>query len=724
MSNQERQIAYRQVVQALLECPHKDEQRILSANPDLVDKGLVKALKDKAMMMMRRNSPELGATMQRLVNIAQQLERKLAATHSETVELEQEDYIKFSFELFQVVAISKGNGAIVHQFFDGHRAYFNEHLLAIFPQSIAVLLERAEDPDRQVYIRSIAQHLAIDLQTYPRVDRSIFRQLAIACKEQSLLVHSQPDEPIDLTETETEIEPTEIETEPELEPAEIEIDLSPEAETKPTNEDSQITTYFQLVQALLECPLNEEERVLAAHPELVDEGLVRALSTAAETLKELNNPDSVWTIEWLESFAAQLSQKLGLEQKTSQQTDNEESDVLLQEVPNHQESEEPVHQFTDINDNREIEIDDRVITAVTPTTIPIDTLKTSHAQGQIYFQQGEWQLAIDAYEIAMQAVETSRHLLVDEQQRQEMLDGAHSIYENAIQCAINLQNYPQAIQYTERSRTRQLVELMAQKNLSADGTNSPDLAEVETIDYPNIRQLIHNPHTAILNCYTTKDDTHIFIIKQSGTPTIHTCKTQGWQKFQDWLQKTWINPSRESNSTWATDLPRLLHDISQRLELDTLIEQHLTNINELIIIPHLNLHQIPFAALPIEDGLLSDKFIIRSIPSYQISPPVATHSTLWSVDDYVSVILNVMYHQEQRKGTNRAISLHTAQSQLRNLTGAEFQRNYYPHAIEYATKHHPTLKTPLEEHLNPYCKMDKPFESPYYWAAFITQGMA
>jgi hypothetical protein len=297
MSNQERQTAYRQVVQALLECSQNDEQRILAANADLVDKGLVKALKDKTMMMMRRNDPALGAMMQRLVSLAQQLERKLASAQSETVELEPEDYIRFSFELFQIVARSKGDGAIVHQFFDEHRAYFNEHLVAIFPQSIAALLARSTDPDRQVYIRSIAKMLAIDLQTYPRGDRSICRQLAIACKEPSLLVHSQPDKPVDLTELEpepeTKIEPTAIEIEPELEPTAIEPELEPAAETKPTNKDSQITTYFQLIQALLECPLNEEDRLLAAHPELVDAGLVRALLTAAETLKEINNPDSV-----------------------------------------------------------------------------------------------------------------------------------------------------------------------------------------------------------------------------------------------------------------------------------------------------------------------------------------------------------------------------------------------------------------------------------------------
>ncbi len=682
-SHPKHQAAYHQVVQALIECPRNDEDRILAAHRDLVDEGLVKALKDKAKVMMRRNDPELGGTIQWLVSFAQQLERKLAAGASDVVELVEEDYLRFSLELLQIVVNSRGDGEIVHQFFDRHLAYLNEHLLAIFPPLIAAILEREEDADRQVYIRSIVSNLSVYFQDYPRGDRSIDCQLAIACQDRSSLVSSQSD--IDRVETE--------------------IDRFPKAEAiaranetlPPTDRDRQ-TAYAELVQALIQCPLNDEDRVLTAHPELVDKGLVIALLEVAEIRKEHNSPDSVSTIEWLESFAEQLSQRLELQLDINKQTDDQESDLCLQEVESTPEDEEIVYQFTDDNDNLEIEPDDRILTVVTSTSSPIDALKESRTPGWTYCSQGSWQLAADAYEIAIQSI-------YDLEQQQNALD--------------------LKIRSLDRATAGQI--------------------QVETINYADIQKLIHTPHTAILTCYTTDDDTHIFIIKQSGAPTIHTCKNQGKQKFQKWLQKTWINPSHEDTANWVENLPRLLHDISQRLELDTLIATYLTDINELILVPHLNLHQIPFAALPLtlpEGGLLGDRFIISSIPSRQycqLHPPLTTvnmstiedtndsllvESTLWSVDDYVSVIFNVMYQERRKQDTNRAVSLRTAQFQLRNLTGTEFQHEYYPHAIEYVTKHHPTLKTALEQHLKAYCEMDKPFESPYYWAAFITQGMA
>ena len=184
-SHPERQAAYRQVVQALIERPRNDEKQILSAHRDLVDEGLVKALKDKAKVMMRRNDPALGGTIQWLVSFAQQLELKLVAGLSDVVELTEEDYLRFSLELLQIVVNSRGDVAIVHQFFDRHLVYLTEHLLAIFPPLITAILEREEDPDRQSYIRSTIDSLAVYLQDYPSGDRSINLALSIACQDRS-----------------------------------------------------------------------------------------------------------------------------------------------------------------------------------------------------------------------------------------------------------------------------------------------------------------------------------------------------------------------------------------------------------------------------------------------------------------------------------------------------------------------------------------------------------
>ena len=63
----------------------------------------------------------------------------------------------------------------------------------------------------------------------------------------------------------------------------------------------------------------------------------------------------------------------------------------------------------------------------------------------------------------------------------------------------------------------------------------------------------------------------------------------------------------------------LIAELTEGLNFNDLIAQHLNNIDELILIPHLALHLIPFASLPIaESQYLGDKFFIRYVPSCQI----------------------------------------------------------------------------------------------------------
>jgi CHAT domain-containing protein len=63
-------------------------------------------------------------------------------------------------------------------------------------------------------------------------------------------------------------------------------------------------------------------------------------------------------------------------------------------------------------------------------------------------------------------------------------------------------------------------------------------------------------------------------------------------------------------------MPTTLQELAQRLDLTGLVQHHLSTITDLVLIPHLFLHQIPFTALPLtEDLLWGDQFRIRYVPS-------------------------------------------------------------------------------------------------------------
>jgi CHAT domain-containing protein len=340
--------------------------------------------------------------------------------------------------------------------------------------------------------------------------------------------------------------------------------------------------------------------------------------------------------------------------------------------------------------------------------------------GNIYFSQGEWQLAVDTYAVAIQAAETSRSWATNEDERQRIIKEAISVYEQTIQAYINLGQIELAISTSERARSRQLVDFMLTNDLYPHGRvpdrvqeyvaitteiqqihhtdlptderslttasrsftrgDSPQTLrdraaaialetqrqsilqeirqqdaiaagqiEVTPIDFATIQGLITIPTTAILSFYTTDNDTHIFIITQTGSPQIFTLPGQGFETLQQWLQQQWSIPYQLHNLRtgidqlspeqqqkllaqidtideqlltidWHKQMKGSLATIADRLQLRQLIDR-LPNITELVIVPHLCLHQIPFAALPLNPDsseLLGDRFTIRYVPSCQI----------------------------------------------------------------------------------------------------------
>jgi CHAT domain-containing protein len=141
--------------------------------------------------------------------------------------------------------------------------------------------------------------------------------------------------------------------------------------------------------------------------------------------------------------------------------------------------------------------------------------------------------------------------------------------------------------------------------------------EIIPIDLATIQTLVPQAHQAILSIYTTDNDTHIFIIQNGKETQLHTCHNQGWQNLQEWLRTEWLEAYAQSTPEWRAKITSILIELAERLQLRELISK-LVNITELIIIPHLYLHQIPFSALPVSDGYLGDKFTISYAPSCQI----------------------------------------------------------------------------------------------------------
>ncbi|MEG4803130.1 CHAT domain-containing protein [Microcoleus sp. ARI1-B5] len=208
-------------------------------------------------------------------------------------------------------------------------------------------------------------------------------------------------------------------------------------------------------------------------------------------------------------------------------------------------------------------------------------------------------------------------------------------YDN-LQQQIDAYRYPQlsksqqefATKISTRSRAalaainESIAELEAQKQEVWELLRrlDPVLAGEIKVARPNlasIQKLIDYQTTAILSFYTTPENTHIFVITKHQI-TCHTCLKQE-VTLPNFVLNNWLIPYLQNKVEWEKSLQATLWELANRLDIETLIENRLSGIEELIVIPYLYLHSIPFSALPVgDDRYLGDRFLIRYAPSCQI----------------------------------------------------------------------------------------------------------
>ncbi|EGJ31582.1 MULTISPECIES: CHAT domain-containing tetratricopeptide repeat protein [Moorena] len=126
----------------------------------------------------------------------------------------------------------------------------------------------------------------------------------------------------------------------------------------------------------------------------------------------------------------------------------------------------------------------------TPENFPLDCLHTACNLGNLALDNNNWQLAIEGYALAIQAVEQSRSWAIDEERRQEILADSIYVYGNIVQACLNLGQIEKGLEYTERSRAQRLVDMMASNELYQGGEIVPEVKQLLQ-DYEELQQRIN-----------------------------------------------------------------------------------------------------------------------------------------------------------------------------------------------------------------------------------------
>ncbi len=217
------------------------------------------------------------------------------------------------------------------------------------------------------------------------------------------------------------------------------------------------------------------------------------------------------------------------------------------------------------------------------------------------------------------------------------------VYRGMVEVCLELGRYQDAIEYVDRSKARNLVELIATRDAYPGGVIPENirqqlkalkiaiyqeerrLQEEENPDYTYINQLrqqkqqiepykpLHfqamqellDEDTAILEWYILGDKFLTFTLTAQSL-NLWTSSQEDLQQLIDWT-RNYLTDYYTNKDQWRNTLAQRLEELAQILHLDEILHnlrQNFPNCQKLILIPHRYLHLFPLHALPVttEEG--------------------------------------------------------------------------------------------------------------------------
>lgn len=282
----------------------------------------------------------------------------------------------------------------------------------------------------------------------------------------------------------------------------------------------------------------------------------------------------------------------------------------------------------------------------TREAFPQNHAMSKFALGLAYQDASQAQAAYDALKNAIDTLEFLREEIVsgDESKRKHAEEWI-KVYNRMVEVCIELGKIPEAIEYVERSKTRNLVEQILSRDLknifptdvvtkletysdeiatgqyqiqNGKAENPKVLAQHlqqlrqqrnelqncylpigSNFQYEQFQQNLDN-HTAFVEFYITGDKLITFLFsRQTQQPIVLQSQPQDLDKLINWVGG-YLQAYYDKPSHWQQRLTTRLHLLAQILHIDEIIQRIPRKCDRLILIPHHVLHLFPLHALPIK----------------------------------------------------------------------------------------------------------------------------
>jgi CHAT domain-containing protein len=245
-------------------------------------------------------------------------------------------------------------------------------------------------------------------------------------------------------------------------------------------------------------------------------------------------------------------------------------------------------------------------------------------------------------------------LVSGDEVKQKLAEEWNLLYQRMVEVCLELGYYDQAIEYAERSKTRNLVELIITRDrhsifpseivsqlehLRVEITNGQYQLQTATADNPtslaqHLQQLRQernqlqdrylpigygfnfekfqetlDDYTAIIQWYITSTGVETFIItRHSLQRLILPTPVDDLKALVDWTNE-YLDAYGRTRIQWINSLASRLRRLAKILHLEDILKLVPDTCSRLILIPHRYLHLFPLHALPLANGdFLCDRF--------------------------------------------------------------------------------------------------------------------
>ncbi|MEG3844978.1 tetratricopeptide repeat protein, partial [Microcoleus sp. herbarium14] len=631
--------AYLNLIQSLLNCPNGEENQILQANSELVDAGLVKVMLERANDLRKEQNLDDA-------NFLMTLAGNLLGSYSNTVveKLSPATYVKFLTEVLQVTADSNGDRKVIYDMLRDNINLVNDNLAVVLRNWARETLPNL-DSQRRISLTTLIGNFCNAIREFPLGSRASNLEIAIAGDEIALTVFTRQEYAKDWAMTQSNVgndyggrirgeKAENLELAIDAFVASLEIythEAFPQdwAGTqnnlgiaygdrirgeKAENLELAIAAYLASLEIYTReafpqyWAMTQNNLGIAYRNRIkgeTDENLELAIAAYLASLE-------IYTREAFPQDWAGTQNNLGnaYSDRIKGETDqNLELAIAayLASLKIYTREAFPKY-WADTQNNlgnayrnrtrgKKAENLELAIAAFlasleirTRAAFPINNVETLYNLGLAYQENSQLPEAYNSFKTAIETVESMRSEIIigGEADRQKLAEEWDKLYLNMVEVCLEMENKTAALEYIERSKTRNLVELFH---------NTRSLPKkVEPISFQKIRSLLGEDE-AILEWYITFNNFKVFIISHDSTqPDMWQSSDADLEALRE-LANEYIDDYINQPDNWRNQLETRLEKLAKILHIDKIISHLPKKCQRLILVPFRYLHLLPLHAL-------------------------------------------------------------------------------------------------------------------------------